>query len=91
MAFEPILGLMKKMDILPTRENYIALNWGDADYDVTPEEEQEMPIEFQCCEECGVVPCECILCVCQTCLTREVILRIPKGRSAHQRFDRRQR
>jgi len=42
-----IKDLMVELGISPTRENYIAINWGTASYVPTPEEEAELPEEFQ--------------------------------------------
>lgn len=77
MAFEPILDLMKEMDIPLTREVYIGLNWGDSSYEPTPEEEAEMAVEFQPCEVCYSYPCCCVIrgvagfdCECDPCVAR---------------------
>ena len=77
MAFEPILDLMKEMDIRLTREAYIGLNWDDSSYEPTAEEEAEMPVEFRPCEVCYADPCRCVIrgvagfdCECDLCAAR---------------------
>jgi hypothetical protein len=42
-----IKDLLVELSIARTRENYISINWGTASYVPTPEEEAELPEEFQ--------------------------------------------
>lgn len=42
-----IKDLLVEQGIARTRENYISINWGTASYVPTPEEEAELPEEFQ--------------------------------------------
>jgi hypothetical protein len=43
----PILQIMREEGLPMTRAVYIALNWWDKDYKLTPEDEAEMPPEFR--------------------------------------------
>jgi len=44
---DPIVEQMKVSGLPKTRSNYLALNWGDRNYDPSPEEESLMPETFR--------------------------------------------
>ena len=44
---DPIVEQMKVSGLDETRRNYLALNWGNRDYDPSPEEESLMPERFR--------------------------------------------
>ena len=44
---DPVVEQMKVSGLDETRRNYLALNWGNRDYDPSPEEESLMPERFR--------------------------------------------